>query len=485
MSLTVLGGILIPLAVVTSLVAPRWLYILMIFFVPFSATVVANFGSGSSFSGLQVYMLMGAVWISRKGFNALAAGHVRLPREQARPFLLFAVFLAVAVSSLIMPVVIDGGLLVLKGELGQRRVVPLTFSMKHVTQTVYLLYGCLFALLVAAYNRRPERFGLSIKVYVLSGIFVSLWGWLQFLSYELGFPYPSVIFNNSLSIYAEGYLQTFVSSGDVLKRVSSVAVEPSIFAQYVLTVVPFALFSVLFRRPIISPAVDRLALVVMLSILLLSTSATAYLGLVFMAAATLVSLFFFRALRLRFLVAGLAVISLALVAYLTIGPIRDLIERTIFEKAESYSGLSRLSAFERGWEHFLDYPVLGIGWGSVTTHDTVIFLLANTGIAGLVSFAALMLLVLARVVNIGGRNGAFDRNTVFWAGSLTVSLVTLLFTSVISGFPFVFGHFWFILGMAIACPSAVLLLKTKSLAIDAKTRVRSSARQVRPTSAGR
>lgn len=465
--ITPLGWILIPLGVALFFLAPRGLYGLMIFFIPFSATAIVNAGSDISAFGLQATMFFGALWILRKALNTVVSGYLRLPRRQAWSTVLQLAFVSIALLSLSMPVIINGGLVLDPVLSITSAATPLTLDTYHVTQFLYLIYGMVLAILIAAHNSQPGKLENSLKFYVLSGVFVSFWGWLQFLSYQLDIPYPSGIFNNSAHPAAQGFEQTLTDIN--LTRIASVAVEPSIFAQFLLTVIPIVLFSVIGRRAILSPAMDRLALIVMVSVLLLSTSSTGYVGLLFMAVASTVYIYFMGILRLQHLIVGFTVMFAGIIIYLAVPIVSIVSEELVLSKLESYSGQERLAAATKAWDYFRDYPVLGIGWGSIGTKDLITHLLATTGIVGLASFTAMILYALGRLEATRRlAQATINAPTSLWAASITVSLLTLLFTSVTSGFPFPFSHFWFILGIAMGVPSArpyaTMMIKKQALA---------------------
>ncbi|MFC4769942.1 O-antigen ligase family protein [Effusibacillus consociatus] len=454
MTITAIGWILIPVSLLLFLMAPRWLYILMVFFIPFSATAVANFESASSGSGLQIAMFCGFLWIVSVLLQTIKSGNIKVPALQSFSIILLMAFMTIVLVSLIMPIMIDGDLLVESANLYSSEVTALTFTSRHITQTLYLAYGIIITILVATKNTQLSQFVSSLKAYVLSGIFVSLWGWLQFIFDKIDIPYPYFIFNNNINPAAQGFTGEFLDLN--LKRISSVAVEPSILSQFLLTVVPIVLVAVLTKRTILSPFLDRFSLVIMSSILILSTAATAYIGLLVMLFVILLISF-----RLKFRLLRIwGIISLTLVCgviYLVTPKVQILTSNLLFDKLNTGSGLERLASIETAWEYFLDYPFLGVGWGSVTSHDLIVNILVNTGILGLVLFIMMTWYILNRLLLSIKRynNGTKSDGIMCWAGALAASLITCLFINVLTGFTYVFGHIWFIFGMTIAATSII------------------------------
>jgi hypothetical protein len=451
MTLTSAGYVLLPAALATFFLLPRWLYAMAVFSVPFSATAIVNVTVGNVSSGIQAFTLLGTLWMLRTVIDSLARGDLDVPREQRTSIALLSLFAAVILSSLAMPFIIDGSLTITSANLAQnfnneggRR---LFFSFDNLTQATYLVHGVLFASTVGARNNRLSRILRSLRIYMSAAIFVSAWGWLQWLLYRLDLPYPT-LFNNSITSSAQGYLQML----DDLKRISSVAVEPSIMSQFLLTALPFFLFPVLLRVPMLSTMLDRLGLILVSSAIFLSTSASGYVGIVAALCMTTGVLTMLHRLRWKQVLLVLFAPLLLLGAYTLSGDIQDNAQTVVLEKLTSYSGRERLTSIELAWGYFVDYPLLGVGWGSVTSHDLVIRLLASSGVLGLATFTLSTVWLLSKAVRIRRylpRRPSVE--AVVWAGPL-VSFLTLLFICLLTGFPFVFGHFWFVVAMMIALP---------------------------------
>jgi O-antigen ligase len=149
----------------------------------------------------------------------------------------------------------------------------------------------------------------------------------------------------------------------------------------------------------------------------------------------------------RILAGGFAFVVMLGVLYLVSSSIREVLNLALFAKGESYSSLERLKTITAAWGYFRSYPVLGVGWGSVTSHDLILMILANSGILGLGAFG-LAASGIGWLVFRGIKDASHtsDRSRTIWF----LSGIFLLFASTISEFPFVFGHLWVVAGMAIA-----------------------------------
>lgn len=451
MEITPIGWILIPSSIYFIAFNPRFIYIAMIFFIPFSATAVINIeiGLGVGDFGLLAYHFFGILFILRSAPEVI-------PNKRsivAPPFVYLVIFTVIVILSLIMPFIIDGRISTYSYT--SNKFIPHVFRAHNITQTIYLLFGVVISLLIVIENNTPERITTSFKTYIASGIFISIWGWVQLLCYRLNITYPDYLFNTSKSLSARNF-SGILEDLDT-KRISSVAVEPSIFAQVLLTIIPLLLFMILMDRKIFSPFLDRLALAVMSLILLLSTSAVATIGFGVMLLIFLLFLSLIRALTFR----RIRMLSVLFIGMIILYGLRHsgmaYLNDYVVSKLSTGSGIERLSMFKQAWQHFADYPIMGIGWRSADSSDLIVGLLANVGIIGFSAFAFYILHIVKRLLQMAGWRNQHDVSPsspviIVWAGGLIISLAMLLFANSITGFAYVFGHLWFILGMTMAVP---------------------------------
>ena len=451
MEVTPIGWILLPLGIVLCWASPQLLYVLMVFFLPFSATAAVNIGSADSASGLQASMLFGSLWILTE--LSTVFHYSRFPRlQQLRtPVRQLFLFVVIAGVSLIVPLWISGHVVIESSELGDSGSIPLQLTGNHISQLGYLVYGILLAILIAFRNSEAKEFVRSVKIFLISATFVSLWGFLQFTCWALNLDYPSFIFNTSKTESALGYTQQIRDIG--LTRISSVATEPSMFAQVMLVAAVIALFTVISSQPLFSKARDRLILAIILGGLLLSTSTTAYLGLVLVALLYGAALVHLKVLRSKYVIPLLLFLGALLVAGAFYSPVRDIYESMILGKGDSYSALVRINSVLLARDYFLQFPVLGLGWGSVTSHDLVFKLLSNTGVVGFLVFVLFLITLMKRIWRTARSNKDISVNAIWWPGCFSAVLVTLIFTNIFGGFAFTYGHVWFVFGLVIAVPA--------------------------------
>jgi O-antigen ligase len=452
LELTPIAAVLVPLSLYCFFFKPDFLYWCLVFSLPFSATAVANIGFMSSTSGLQATIWLGSLWLLRETPRVLKKTRVWNSEQMGASFRHLWFFLCVVVLSLAMPLWINGRLTIECQDLSCNTTEALKFSLRHITQTMYLIFGILLTVFVAERNSNPREFKKSVQVFLISGTFVSFWGLLQWYCYRVGATYPAFIFNNSQTESAMGYLQELGDLG--VTRISSVATEPSMFAQCSLIALIFAIFAVFGGRVLISKFWDRIALVVVFVVLLLTTSSTAYVGLAVLVPTSLIGLWYLRRLNAKIvLVVGSAVFLLYLVyAHSQLG--QNVIYEMIFSKGESYSGFGRLNSVLLASTYFWQYPILGIGWGSASCYDLIFKLLSNIGIVGLFVFGLFLKSVFGRLwksMKPRRPKGQISEHA-YWACCLLVAVFILMVTNELTGFAYWYSHLWFVFGMALAVP---------------------------------
>lgn len=447
--MTPLGYVMLPIGLAGLFLSTKWLYRCFVFWTLFSASSVANFGEGENASALQVWMFFGSLWLLRLIMEHLSTLSFSIDRRILRPCLWLMAFLFVAAVSLIMPVYINGTLAITSPILGDGSETPLYLTSHNVTQLLYLIFGVAITICVAHSNLRDEDRHQTEQIILLSALFISVWGLFQFFCNLTGVSYPDYIFNNSGSASARGFMQTL----DIgVGRISSAAVEPSMFAQSLVTLLPLTLPAWLRRGSVLSIPIDRSCAVLLIVLLILSTSATAYLGLFMLAIVLWPLLLRTRTMSMarasKFaIIAAAAFFAVAALVVSSVPIARDVVNSVLLDKSSSGSALERAMTVGLAFGYFRRFPLLGIGWGSAGSHDLIVKLLSNVGIIGTFTFLTAMHGVIR--ANWRALDSAvlpMSLSRFAWFLGITVFLCTSVFIE----FPLAFGNFWLVLGMAIS-----------------------------------
>ena len=441
MEITGTGYLIILLTLYAFTLNQSLLYKLTIFFIPFSATAVINVGAGDNGSAVPPYMFVGAFWILSLLIKKQTFVKARfVDKYELTAITLLLVFAFIASISIIMPQLIDGR--ETANQLGRLNdYKPVKFSSKNVTQLGYLLFGVVFSIAIYIHNKDYVNYSATIKVYAWSIIFVICWGMLELFCFYTGITYPHLIFNNSISTSAGGY-GGFVDES-ALKRISSVAVEPSILVQNLIIIFPLLGLHVLLKKNLFSRKIDIAYLVILMIFIIRTTSTT---GLVCLAVSVLLIEWYylkFLSYKKKITVILFTVVMLPIAALIMYVLFTDIFEKVLFGKSDSYSALERLTSVSDAWQNFLKHPFLGLGWGSVTSYDLIVKLLSNTGLLGFFAFSS-YLIVLVR--NQSKKFNSLNTN-VHLNMAICIAFFAVICSNLISGFSFVFGFFWFITGL--------------------------------------
>jgi len=446
MNFPITGVLLVTLSVYFFFFAPRWLYLATVFLLPFSAMAVVNFGWGEGEKGIAAWMFMGTLWILRTAISRRSFWRHRGWGLTRRARMELLALLACGFISLLVPLIVNGTAWIQSYRLDSSEMIPLQLNAGRITQTGYFAFGVVFVIFVAVENCDPRRLLESIRTYVASAIFVSFWGFVQLWCLLTGHNYPASLFNNSMGTSAQLYVEKFWTLN--LHRISSVAVEPAQLAFSMLLPFVILLVAIGLRRPILSRKWDMAAVLLVTSALLISTSTTAYAGMVLASFIAVVVLARAGAIRWLYvsLAAGIAVAGVAIA--LTVPLISDLVDLVILNKSQGYSATERLHGSAVAAHYFLEYPIFGLSWNTVGAGDMVLALLAGFGVVGFTAFAIFLGDELWQLWKAPARGSR-------WSIIVLAAVCLMLALSEATGFPFAMGYGWFTLGLGISAPFIV------------------------------
>jgi O-Antigen ligase len=424
-ALPLIGYIALAAAAYCFFWAPRALLYLGVFFTPFTATSVINVGS--SF-GLTASLFFFATYIVAISLRTWPTGRIHITDSQVLALGTLVLFYICILVSLIPPIYTDS-------------LQPVSLRM-----CLYVSTNLLITVAVALSLNTPGQVAMFLQVQIASYLLLSTWGIMQSVLAVAGIPYPSFIFNTSISDAAQLY-GTGAAGG--LARVASAAVEPSILVQSLMSYIAVAAtVYVNTKQPL--GAFGILCGLLCAVVLVLSFSSTGYFGMV-MLVVLLTAQNPRRSVPLLVIVACLVVLVMLTSDHLS----ASLAESTL-NKTQSWSFNKRFETVEAGFQAFLQAPLTGSGFASVTTYSLPVFLLGNLGIVGALGFVALMLILWIGTF----RSHAFwSRFTLqneggLWANALVQgfrnALVVSLAMQSVAGFTYVFPDFWVLIGVMIA-----------------------------------
>lgn len=354
---------------------------------PFGAAAAFNLpalgGATIGLKELTVVALFVVIWIAPDGPNRMLG----TTRPGQPGFILLLLMIVCVLSAMFAPVVFRGATEVfsLSREANTRGIIsiPLRATNGNITQLFMMTLSALaFLCFATAFRIRPDTRAVITGMAVATGINFTL-GWLDVLTGAAG-----------LSALMEPIrTANYAILDDVrmigLKRMIGGFSEASSFGKYSLALFAFwlACWIGLPRSRLVQIMLAASAITV-----LRSTSSSAYVALVvFLIGYGL----FAAALRTRSEVPkrmvtvffiGILVFWMAAIAiytsYQLVDPVTAFLDRAIFDKLETSSGIERMSWNTQAFKNFTDTMLIGAGLGSVRASNWLIASLGSIGLIG-------------------------------------------------------------------------------------------------------
>ena len=367
MQITLPGFIIIFLGVLFLFTSIKKLYYLTIFFIPFTATSVIITASSNSLSASYFLILLLIFHEFRNIFFRLTVKIPKNPIKRKSIYCTF-LFLLVVLLSLFMPLIIDGNLRVFTGETDNYLYgydYPLYFSKSLIFKVYPVVLGILFIYLFVINSNKLFSFKTSLNYFVYSIIFVSFWGFFQLISSIIGIEFPDFIFNTMSEDHMMPTNTKFGEYYSSFTRISSVTQEPSHFSLILLCSLPFIVGKHYLSKNHQIKLFFKIILFLVTLILLISTSTTAIVGLISLYFISTYYLSLIKIIKIKkFLFYGIMLLSMTVLLYMNFNIVQSFINQILLTKGESSSALVRTFSILASFEYFLQYPVLGIGWGN-------------------------------------------------------------------------------------------------------------------------
>lgn len=427
MEITLIGLIFIPIALILFAFNSKYLFALLVFFSPFTATSVINVYSVSF--GLQLSMFIGAIFTLKMFLEVI---------KKRQQLLLSKIHLLLIGALLLFVIMLMPGFIV--------NTVNGDISFFNFTQFIYLLSGIFITLSVTLFLLFNKDYVLkSLNIYIYSSVFVAGWGIYQLITIYTGLPYLDFLFNNSISDAASKF--NMVLQGSEQARISSVAVEPSFLARTSSVALSLIIFYYLVNEYVKINTFILFALISIFSVLILTVSSSAILGLA-------VIVFLLAVLKPIKSMPFLFLSSFSIILFLLSNDeYLYSLEMLTTEKMNTQSYYLRMATIEGAWNGFLDSPLFGQGWETNPSQDVFMKLLGNTGIIG----TSLFIFIYAYSVISNLKLSKNYNDSRKWIHiSIAFSVLTLLVIDTASSLSFVFSFMWVLLGISIFTASYYL-----------------------------
>lgn len=426
MELTLVGGLIIGLGFLLSMISHQRLLQSIIFFSSFSGTAVINFGDyGMAPDVVLLSFLLLAGLISGRLLNP-----AQLSEDHLRVGFLILVFAAIAVLSSMFNGAVHGLISI------------------QITQTSYLLFGLCLTLVLSIEFCTLERLEAGIRALRAGATFISLWGLFQAFCYYAGMTYPAFLFNNSQSHFADMFDQR---AAEGVVRIASVATEPSFMATSLMIFGAFGA-TVVALDPLRRTSAWTVPVALTLATVALSTSSTGYFGL------AVLGLLLARR-RPMFAVTMFAVMAVLGGIWLASVPAAwDALYNMTLGKFEGGSYVDRATTLGPAMELFARQPWFGFGWGADFSYSIVTQMLANLGLFGSLTFLFAIIATLIASANARKTFRTSGPNLAVYAEAAETALLVYLAECMVSGFKYVVADFWCLWAFSMAIPSCLVCI---------------------------
>jgi hypothetical protein len=358
----------------------------------FQAMAFINLGT----SPIIVYYFFGILFVLRGALDVFWIPKAWwIPARNSPLFYLLAfVFLAI-LGAFLSPQVFYGSLVYspkLSIDEQFNNMTRLGLDTQHFNQSIQLVVNALIFIVIWLRPISPAIFIRAIFSGLLLTIAIAIW--------QVAANATGVYFPKELLYTVEGWSLGNDQLIGSFTRVNSTFLEPSVFATYLTGIFGFLLVWWV-RRP---SWMLLLCILLTTGAMLITTSTTAYLGLVCIVACVLCAFGLLQLINggwmskslLAIVLATIAVSWLCLIAFMGSSDIRDLVNLVLLQKSDGDSFRVRIESDLQSFEILWHTYGFGVGLGSNRPSSFFTFLLSNLGILGFI-FLGLFLVALTRL----------------------------------------------------------------------------------------
>lgn len=408
--------------------------------IPFTATSIVNSGSGSALLVSQYFLIL--LVFSNAWILITDLKYPTIPKS----LMPFTLFIVVCFLTIFSPILVDNNLLISNMQLGNEEYKSVLLNWYSFSRFIPLGMGWI---LVYGIYRNSSNLTVMIRTYLVGLI---IFCFLGLIEYSISY-YPSLA-KDLVDVFVSAkhqYISTNPMSETLnIVRIKSASPEPSILAQSIMTVYYYVAAAVLIRKyTIFNKVIDVLILMLLTLTIYLSGSTAGYIGV--LLSFVLVPLSTPKDKEhqkvKKILVYSIFIILISLLIYLFSPSFATSVNDMILSKRNTFSSYERIYSIANSFEYFIDYPLFGLGWGQVTSHDLFVFLLANTGLFGLSAFLYSFYHLTKKTFKTVNTSN-HDKTTVLLALYFNLIIFTVIMS--ITEFTYYFFSYYFLFGLVLA-----------------------------------
>ncbi len=487
MQMTILGIIIIVLSIYAFIKNNEKLLLYMLVFLS-TFTAASVFNITLIKMPILTFEYVGAVWLLRVFINFIKSKpkiNKEIILEKLKENKLataFIIFIIVTILSEIALIIIQGQNITYTDI--DDTTKQLKFSFANIKQLLIITYLFVLMIVLSFKVNSKEEIKKLIRVFGISTLCAVVWGLIQFTITYFGIQYPEILFNTN--IYAS---QCCNQINNNVRRISGLALEPSTFSINLICFLPFILGAFLTIKTKLKEKKTILLIIALIATTIcaiLTTSSTAYIGLLFIYGIYFIYCLFGvikngelshkKQNIMKIVTIGIVSIMLASAICLVsikigykLGAIRQIevgesgdkplepkpvnpeaeydspfknflntIKQMTINKLTSASGTDRIERESEGFKMFQYSPIFGVGLGSFRTFTLFTNILLNTGVVGIISYCYILFVVLKHLIKY--RKKEENMSIMF-----IISIIATTIGLCVSVPDFVLTYYWIII----------------------------------------
>ena len=368
MQIEILGYFVIPLGIILAFFNNKYLMYATLLLIGFTGSSIVNIGDLS----IQPGYYLGTIFIIKQVIDIIKN------KRKLEINKLMLIFIILCVCSIIMPKIVEWMNIQVINQDGE--LTNATFTSHNITQLMYLIYCFIFYIAMTDYlKQNTEEMKNAINYLIIGVVVVAVLGIYQELAYIFNLPF-NIIFRSNVN----GNVQPYGS----FVRIYSTTIEPSMLAYYLV-----AMLALIISIPEENIKHKYLIIALILLVGFGSTSSTFLLGLVTTAIILIFNVITEKnkankernknILKRSLIVLLIGFICLAVIYIINSDIVTNIFTGLIQKITRSnLSGQERSSAFINHLIIGLQFPILGIGFGTVRSKDLLSTWICNIGILG-------------------------------------------------------------------------------------------------------